>query len=190
MKPFFRSLGPRPAASGSPPGLTPFQAEQFRVTIMPHLDAAYRLACWLLRDPVAAEDVVQNAFIRAFAGFAGLQAEAGKASLLAITRNCCFDWIKRHRPNPAEDLLVRDLIEVETPETRLALKQQGHSLRSAVADLPEPFRETLVLRELEDMSYKDIARITQAPIGTVMSRLARAREMLARELPAAGEAQS
>lgn len=168
------------------PCLTPHQAERFRAEVMPHMDAAYRFARYLVGDAAAAEDIVQNAFVRAFRGFPSFHGQAPKAWLLAIVRNCCFDWAKANRMPLADDnAALEEVIDPETPETILARKAEAAMVRETVAHLPEPFRETLVLRELEDLSYKEIATLTEVPLGTVMSRLARAREMFARLLPAA-----
>lgn len=164
------------------------QAERFRVLVMPHLDAAYSLARYITRDPIGAEDVVQNAFLRAFKAFPGFQGQAAKFWLLAIVRNCCFDWIRANRLNTTNDITDDDLFDQDTPETILAAKQETEAVRTTLENLPEPFRETLVLREFQDMSYKDIAKMTQVPVGTVMSRLARGRDMLARVLLPAGKA--
>lgn len=146
---------------------------------MPHLDVAYNYARYLSRDPVAAEDIVQDAFLRAFRAFDGWRGEVAKAWLLAIVRNTFFDWVKANRREAAyaetEDLNC----DPETPESLLLQARDIAMLRTTVERLPEPFREALVLRELEELSYKEIALITAVPIGTVMSRLARARQMLA-----------
>ena len=155
----------------------------FRETILPHLDAAYSLARFLSRDPIAAEDIVQDAFVRALRGFSAYRGEAAKPWLLAIVRNCFFDWAKSRRPD-------RDLTEASAPEAAdpndpeslLLSRTDVESIRATIANLPEPFRETLVLRELEELSYKEIAMLTDVPIGTVMSRLARARRILAKML--------
>lgn len=167
------------------PCLTPRQADRFRAEVMPHMDAAYRYARYLSGDAAAAEDIVQNAFVRAFRGFAAFHGAAPKAWLLAIVRNCCFDWAKANRMPVPDGIADAD---AETPETILERKAEIAIVRETVEHLPEPFREALVLRELEEMSYKEIATLTQVPLGTVMSRLARAREMFARLLPAGVQA--
>jgi RNA polymerase sigma-70 factor (ECF subfamily) len=167
------------------PCLTQRQADRFRAEVMPHMDAAYRYARYLAGDAAAAEDIVQNAFVRAFRAFAGFHGQAPKAWLLAIVRNCCFDWAKANRMPMPEQMAD---VDPETPETILERKANVAIVRETVEHLPEPFREALVLRELEEMSYKDIATLTQVPLGTVMSRLARAREMFAKLLPTAAQA--
>ena len=152
------------------------KAERFRQLVLPHMDAALTLARYLTRDASAAEDVVQEAYLRAFRSFATWRGEAPKAWLLAIVRNCFLSSIGATRPT---EELTDEPVDGESPESLLAEKSEAALVRATVEQLPEPFRETLVLRELEEMSYKEIAAITRVPIGTVMSRLARARQMLA-----------
>jgi len=151
---------------------------RFRQTMLPHMDAAYNFARYLARDPVAAEDIVQEAFLSAFRSFGGWRGEGAKAWLLAIVKHVFLDWVRAHREgtqtSESEDLTP----DPDTPESLLLQANETAMLRQTIAGLPEPFRETLVLRELEDLSYKENAVITAVPIGTVMSRLARAREML------------
>jgi RNA polymerase sigma-70 factor (ECF subfamily) len=155
-------------------------ADRFRSVMLPHLDAAYNFARYLTRDASAAEDVVQDAFMRAFRAFATYQGGSAKAWLLAIVRNCFHDRIKAQGLAQPIDYAEggADAINDETPESLLLQKRDIALVRSTVESLPEPFRETLVLRELEELSYKEIAALTAVPIGTVMSRLARARDML------------
>jgi len=176
---FFR---PRPVPAARP---APEQdrAERFRAVMLPHMDAAYTLARYLTRDPGLAEDIVQEAFLRAWRGFDGWRGEAPKPWLLTIVRNCFLTHVTARRTgNQSLDDLAANpppqLVERDNPESLLADKSEAAMLRATIEQLPEPFRETLVLRELEEMSYKDIATITRVPIGTVMSRLSRAREML------------
>lgn len=150
---------------------------RFRQQILPHLGAAYSYARYLARDGVAAEDIVQDAFLRAFRSIDGCQGNP-KAWLFAIVRNCFHDWARanhRHRGDVCDAI---EAVDEQTPLTQLERDGDIATLRSAVASLPEPFREALVLRELEGLSYREIATATTAPIGTVMSRLARARGML------------
>ena len=181
-------LVPSAEPSGAHTGVfTPEQAQQFRTLILPHLDAAYGLARYLARDPTAAEDIVQNAFLRAFKAFPQFQGQAPKAWLFAIVRNCALYWIKtHHRPNVSLDAAESHdaalAADHDTPESIVSRDQDVATIRSTIESLPEPFRETLVLRELEELSYKEIATLTDVPIGTVMSRLTRARAMLAKLL--------
>lgn len=156
------------------------QADRFRQIMLPHLDGAYNFARYLARDPTAAEDIVQEAFLRAFRGFHTYSGGSAKAWLFAIVRNAFLDWAKA---NPRHETADDDVeaaagADHDHPEALLIARREAQAVRETVSQLPEPFRETLVLRELEELSYKEIARLTGAPIGTVMSRLARARGML------------
>jgi RNA polymerase sigma-70 factor (ECF subfamily) len=158
---------------------------RFEELLLPHLDAAYNLARFLTRDRTAADDIVQEAFLRAFRSFAGYRGGDAKAWLLAIVRNCSFNWTRANRADPAQS--ASDLPEVAddeqaTPESVVTRTGEIEAVRAMIDRLPDPFRETLVLRELEDLSYKEVAEITGVPIGTVMSRLARGRRLLAEEL--------
>jgi RNA polymerase sigma-70 factor (ECF subfamily) len=154
----------------------------FERLVMVHLDAGYNLARWLTHDARDAEDVVQDACLRAMKYMGTLHAEDGRAWFLTIVRRAFYDWLARSRPA----LLVRDdesaieslADEADNPEQALARKTERLALTEAVAALPLPFREVIVLRELEDLSYKEIARIADVPLGTVMSRLSRARRLL------------
>jgi len=151
------------------------QADRFRRVMLPHLDAAYSYARYLTRDPHEAEDVVQDAFLRAFRSFHTWRGDAARAWLFSIVRNCFLSTVA-DQPGLSEDV---DLIDLDHPHVLLEGRDEAAMLRQTIADLPQPFRETLILRELEELSYKEIALITGVPIGTVMSRLARARGMLA-----------
>lgn len=166
------------------------QSAAFRALMLPHLDAAYNLARYLTRDATLAEDVVQDAFLRAHRSFAQYRGASAKAWLFAIVRNCCWSALEVQRgisrvavsenALSAEDArAVADYHDGSaTPETHLAQSREAESLRRMIMELPEPFRETLVLREMDDLSYKEIAAVTGVAMGTVMSRLARARTML------------
>jgi len=156
-------------------------AERYRLRVLPHLDAAYGYARYLARDGAAAEDVVQEAFLRAYRGIDGCRGNE-KAWLFAIVRNCWHDWAAANgRYLPVEEGGDEPAAD-ETPLTQLERASDVAQVRAGIEALPEPFREALVLRELEDMAYRDIAEMTGVPIGTVMSRLARARRMLAAAL--------
>jgi RNA polymerase sigma-70 factor (ECF subfamily) len=176
----WKSRSPKAAPASGAGG----KAERFRETMLPHMDAAYNFARYLSRDPDSAEDIVQDAFLRAFRSFDGFRGDAPKAWLFAIVRNCLLDWLaaNRDRHSKIDDLHFEggppEAIDEDTPETLLARDGDVAMVRATVENLPEPFRETLVLRELEELSYKEIATITGVPIGTVMSRLSRGREML------------
>jgi RNA polymerase sigma-70 factor (ECF subfamily) len=152
---------------------------EFETLALPHLDAAYSLARWLARSPTDAEDVVQEAMLRAFRAFDSLRGEAVKPWLLAIVRNCFHDHVvkaRRHRPyGEISDQAVDD---TPTPEETAVTTSERRQLDRILALLPPDYREVLVLRELQDLSYREIADQVGVPIGTVMSRLARARTLL------------
>jgi len=158
------------------------QKERFERLVLPHLDAAYNLARWITRNDHDAQDVVQEAVLRAYRFFGGLRGEA-RPWLLAIVRNSCFTWLQINRPADMAgfDDRVIELhpMDEESPEVLAMRSLDRRMLNEAIAALPTQFREVLILRELEDLSYKEIARVIDAPIGTVMSRLARARRLLA-----------
>lgn len=157
---------------------------KFEAQILPHLDAANNLARWLARDPVAADDIVQDAMLRAFRAFESFRGTDAKPWLLAIVRNChrtALDQKRRRAvvPLPEESEGTTAMIaEGPDPEKAAITSNVARKLDAMIAELPEEFRETLILREMEDMSYREIAEATGAPIGTVMSRLARARALL------------
>jgi RNA polymerase sigma-70 factor (ECF subfamily) len=157
------------------------RAEQFQLVMLPHLDSAYNFARYLSRDATAAEDIVQDAFLRALRGFETMRGDSPKAWLLTIVRNCFLSSVAARGGHGAGDVAedVAAVADGETPESILAERSEAAMLRATIEGLPEPFRETLVLRELEELSYKEIAQLTNVPIGTVMSRIARARDMLA-----------
>jgi len=152
---------------------------------MPHLDAGYNLARWLTRNSEDAEDVVQDACVRALKYLGALRGSDARAWFLTIVRHAFYDWSRRNRPAQEvhDDGTTIDLAEdpaAVDPEQAAMRSSESRLLSDAVAQLPVPFREVLILRELEDLSYKEIARIANVPIGTVMSRLARARSVLQR----------
>jgi RNA polymerase sigma factor (sigma-70 family) len=152
--------------------------------IVPHLAAAYNLARWLTRNDHDAEDVVQESYLRAYRFFDGFHGADGRAWILAIVRNACYTWLQQNR---RKSLAIEDeTLEVEDPRPDPEALHLGavdqQLLRKAIEELPEEFREAIILRELEGMSYKEIGAITGVPIGTVMSRLARARQRLEKTL--------
>jgi RNA polymerase sigma-70 factor (ECF subfamily) len=154
---------------------------RFDQQVLPHLDAAYRFARWLTRSPSDAEDIAQEAILRAFRGFDGLRGADAKSWLLTIVRNCHLTAVTQQRrrghvPLPEEgDELVS---MAPGPESASMRRDDERTLERLMAGLPEEHREVLVLREIEELGYRDIAAVTQIPIGTVMSRLARARAAL------------
>ena len=154
----------------------------FEEAVLPHVDAAYNLAHWLTRNDTDAEDVVQESYLRAFKFFGGFRGEDGRSWLLAIVRNTCYTWMQRNRSPELMVPVDDELPELESadlsPEALLIQKADTLMVRRALEELPVEFREVLVLRELEEMSYRDIASITDLPLGTVMSRLARGRKQL------------
>ena len=159
---------------------------RFEEAVLPQLDAAYNLARWLTRSGNDAEDVVQDACERALRYFDAFHGSDAKAWFLTIVRHACYDWIKRNRPAeiaPGDGTeAIENATDPEgvTPEEAAMRDAAGTALTKAIAALPPGYREVLILRELEDLSYKEIARVSDIPIGTVMSRLARARNMLQR----------
>ena len=153
----------------------------FEECIMPHLDAAYNLARWLTRNEHDAEDIVQEAYLRAFRFFDSFNGGDGKGWLLAVVRNTCLTWRRRERglaKVPFDEGAHSPAGTGETAETRLVEQAQFGNVRDCLESLPLEFREVLVMRELEEMPYRDIAAVISLPIGTVMSRLSRARRRL------------
>ncbi|MDM0001700.1 sigma-70 family RNA polymerase sigma factor [Variovorax sp. J22P240] len=167
------------------------RTRRFEAAALPHLPAAYNLARWLLRDDQQAEDAVQEACLRAFRFFDNLRGEDARPWLLGIVRNACYDWMRQHR-HLADQVEFDELRDSSVDEPGIgssppgggdpaALWEQratGQRVDAAIEALAPAFREVIVLRELEDLSYEDIARIAGIPIGTVMSRLSRARALL------------
>lgn len=176
-------------------GKTVNEAERRRLfdeVFLPHAAQVFRLARWLAGNTADAEDIMQEASLRAFRGIQNFGGINAKAWALAVTRNTAYSWLLKNRPAAvvfSEDLGRDERQQIEqpqagdnkggsTPETILLSRIDADDVRAAIAALPPPFREVIVLRELQELNYRDIAEITGTPIGTVMSRLARARQML------------
>jgi RNA polymerase sigma factor (sigma-70 family) len=166
---------------------------EFETLILPHLGAAYSLARWLMRNPHDAEDAVQEGVLKAFKAFHGYAGGHAQAWLLAIVRNTCLTVLERRRAEGkvvvlADTMQAQDALRESVPDsaplqdTAIITDEERRKTRTHVAALPLQFREVLVLREYHDLSYREIADIVGAPVGTVMSRLARARERLAASL--------
>ena len=159
------------------------QQEQFERVVMPHLDAAYTLARWLAGNEHDAQDITQEACIRAYRFLAGFRGGNSRSWFLTIVRNTAYTWLKQNRSKTFVSLGDNELAEMENLapvqiEANAIQRADKHFLREALEELPVEFREALVLRELEGFSYKEIASAADVPIGTVMSRLARARRQL------------
>ena len=165
--------------------MAPSAHPRFEQLVLPHLDAAYNLARWLTRDAHDAEDVVQDACVRALRYLDAMRDGDARAWFLTIVRHATYDWLGRNRPAEiarddgsalaaAVDFAAIDPLQAAMREA------ESRALADAVGALPLAYREVLILRELEELSYKQIARIVDIPVGTVMSRLARARGMLQR----------
>jgi len=164
--------------------------ERFEQAVLPHLDAAYSLARWLTRNDQDAQDVTQESFLRAFRFFDGYQGGNMRAWLLTIVRNTCYTWLHQNRPPESavefdEEIHSEEFSGSADPELQVLANADKATLQRALEELPEMFREVLVLREIEGMSYKEIADVASVSIGTVMSRLARARTRLREALLAA-----
>lgn len=158
--------------------------QRFEALVMPHLDAAYNLARWLTRNDEDAQDVVQDAAMRAMRYFGGFRGDQARAWWLQIVRHTCYAWLRENRP---AEVVAFDESELAAPSAdepyALAVRNADREqINHAIAALPVVYREVLVLRELEDLPYKDIARIADVPVGTVMSRLARARSLMRQAL--------
>jgi RNA polymerase sigma-70 factor, ECF subfamily len=155
---------------------------EFERKVLPHLDAAYNLARFIMRNDQDAEDVVQEAALRAFRFFDSFRGENARAWFLSIVRNTSFTVLKRNRPEEANVMFDEELHGGQAPlmamGAALDRAQDRQTVRAAIDQLPPEFRETIILRELEDLSYKEIADIAGVPIGTIMSRLARGRRQL------------
>ena len=162
-------------------------ATRFESLALPHLDAAYNLARWLVRNDDDASDIVQDAFVRAMRSFDGFRGDQARPWILAIVRNTAYSWLGKNR-DPHQVPYEPDLHdeadgrETPSPEQELSRLQDRRAINDALARLPIEMRETVVLRELQDLSYREIASIQAVPVGTVMSRLSRGRQLLGRYL--------
>ena len=162
------------------------EREQFAQALLPHLDAAYNLARWLTRDDHDAEDLVQSAYLRALKSFGGFHGVNSRAWLLTIVRNASYTWLQKTRARGSAVAFDEGIHSAGSdaidPQRSLLSEDERRSVRRAVEELPPELREVVVLRELEGLSYKEIATIADIPLGTVMSRLSRARERLRESL--------
>jgi RNA polymerase sigma-70 factor (ECF subfamily) len=163
-------------------------ARTFEECVLTHLDAAYNLARWLTRSPADAEDVVQEACLRALRFFNGFRGGDSRAWLLKIVRNTCYSWIEKNRPAELSNQFDETVHSGESPredaEATLVSRVENERVRTALGTLPVAFREVLLLREIEELSYREISDVTGVPMGTVMSSLSRARQRLRNELRA------
>jgi RNA polymerase sigma-70 factor (ECF subfamily) len=158
----------------------------FEQVFLPHLNAAYNLARWLTRNAGDADDVVQEAYLRAFRFSGNYQGGDSRAWLLKIVRNTCYTWLKKNRPREIIYELEEDAHAASTadPETILQESVDCSVVKKLLDGLPAPYREIVVMRDIEGLSYKEIATVTELPLGTVMSRLSRARKRLQAEATA------
>jgi len=166
------------------------EVTRFEEMALPHMEAAYNLARWLTGNDHDAEDVVQESYLRALKFFAGFRGENGRPWLLTIVRNTCYTWLRQNRMGELttdieEEVQLADTTSVN-PEAMLLAAARTESVQRALQQLPVEFREIVILRELEGLSYKEIAEIAAIPVGTVMSRLARARTRLQKLLSEPG----
>jgi RNA polymerase sigma-70 factor (ECF subfamily) len=153
---------------------------EFERVFLPHINAAYNLARWLTRDAADADDVVQEAYMRAFRFAANYQGGDSRAWLLKIVRNTCYTWLKKNRPREIIYELEEDEHQASTgdPEKILQENIDRRTVRKLLESLPAAYREIVVMRDIEGLSYKEISAVTELPLGTVMSRLSRARKRL------------
>jgi RNA polymerase sigma factor (sigma-70 family) len=160
----------------------PNPSSRFEELALPHLDAAYNLARWLVRNEQDAQDLVQEAYLRALKFFASFRGESARTWLLTIVRHTCYSWLKENRMQgsmtPFDEELHGKGEEVANQELQLLQNADAALVREALEKLPVEFREVIVLREMEGFSYKEISEMANIPLGTVMSRLARGRKWL------------
>jgi RNA polymerase sigma factor (sigma-70 family) len=166
-----RGTGERVAEDG--------KTKNFEAQMLPHLNAAWNLARWLTRSDHDAHDVVQEAFLRAYRFYEGFRGVQSRSWLLAIVRNTAYSWMEANRGAvPLDENGAHDPVEPDNPESLAVRGDERRRVNAALARLPAEYREVLVLREMEEMSYREIALVAAIPIGTVMSRLARGRKLL------------
>jgi RNA polymerase sigma-70 factor (ECF subfamily) len=178
------------------------KGRRFQEAVLPHISAAYNLARWLVRDGSDADDIVQDSYLRALRFFDGFRGNDGRAWLLTIVRTRCYSWLRKKAADQmpefdeqlhseaADDAALAGGLKSADPEVLLSRLDDASRLNAALAGLPAEFREAIVLRELEDMSYKQIAAVTGVPMGTVMSRIARGRKLLLQRLQCLEEKKS
>ena len=161
------------------------ERRQFEEIFLPHLDAAYNLARWIVQNDQDAQDIVQEAFVRAFKGFHGFRGGNGSAWLLTIVRNTAYTWINKRMPDqklvPYVEERHADIISIDQSANESVIEKRRHDLSDALERLPSEFREVIILYEIEGLSYKELALSLGVPVGTVMSRLSRARRRLQQE---------
>ena len=169
---------------------------RFEAQVLVHLDSAYNLARWITRDDIGARDAVQDACLQAFVAFDQMHGSNARAWFLAVIRNTCLDLLRKRHGRSVEDEYVEDVhggenglnaVAAATPEDLAVRASDAHWLRSCIDGVPRDYREVIVLRELEELTYKEISAIVEIPIGTVMSRLARARDLLQQRMLVAEE---
>lgn len=177
-------------AKATPHMPEPTDIRHFEATILTHLDAAFNLSRWLMGDEAAAEDAVQDACLRAQRFFGSMSGPNAKAWFMTVVRNTCLDHLRDRKRRSVEDSYDEDIhgdvggIAYASPDGQVASAADASWVRAAIAALPTDYREVIVLRELEEMSYKEISAVVKVPIGTVMSRIARGRDLLAQRLKA------
>jgi RNA polymerase sigma-70 factor (ECF subfamily) len=163
--------------------------ELFEQTVLPHLDSAYNLARWFAGNDHDAQDVAQEASLRAFKYFGSFRGDNPRAWLLSIVRNSFHTWLRKNRPNEKTVEIDNEALDIEDSSADVQTVNpnfaDADAVRRAIAELPLEFREIVILREMEGFSYREIAELAEVPIGTVMSRLARARKLLQKSLAAA-----
>jgi RNA polymerase sigma-70 factor (ECF subfamily) len=160
---------------------------RFEELALPHLDAAYNLARWLARNDQDAEDIVQESYLRALSSFSSFRGANARGWMLKIVRNTSYDWLRKRRKYVEfDEALHSEQAVSDTPESAALRNASREEVRQALEEMPPEYREVLVLRELEEMDYKEIAEIAGIPMGTVMSRLSRARDRLRKVLEESG----